>query len=68
MNYQVTATLLKRSLQPAQPADINALLRLSITDHIERLIERHPDCSARASAEVDGLLQTLEGMGGGHDI
>jgi hypothetical protein len=63
MNYQVTATLLKRSLQPAHPTDINVLLRLSINDQIDQIIQHHPHCPPTASMDVDGLLLTLERMG-----
>ena len=63
MKNLFAATLFTRSLQPAC-ADINDLLRLSIADQIERLIDRHPDCPISASAEVDQLLQTDERLGG----
>ena len=57
------ATLLKRSLQPAQ-SDIHALIRQSIAHQIDRIITDHPNCPAHASAEVDLLLQTAERLGG----
>ena len=63
MKNLFAATLFTRSLQPAH-ADINDLLRLSIADQVERLIDRHPDCPAAASAQVDQLLQTDERLGG----
>ena len=62
MKNLFAATLFTRSLQPAC-ADINDLLRLSIADQIERLIDRHPDCPAAASAQVDQLLQATERLG-----
>jgi hypothetical protein len=55
-----SSTLFTRSLQPAQPADISALLRLCIIDQI---IQHQPHCPPAASLEVDGLLLTLERMG-----
>ncbi len=58
-----SSTLFTRSLQPAQPADINALLRLCITDQIDQIIHHQPHCPPAASLEVDGLLLTLERMG-----
>jgi hypothetical protein len=62
MKNAFTATLFTRSLQPAS-LDINVLLRLSIADRIEQLIEQHPNCPAPASAAVDALLQTAERLG-----
>jgi hypothetical protein len=59
----VFSTLFTRSLQPAHPADINALLRLCIHDQIDRIIQHHPHCPSAASLDVDGLLLTLERMG-----
>ena len=63
MKNPFAATLFTRSLQPAH-ADINDLLRLSIANQIDRLIDRHPDCPAAASAEVDALLLTSDQLGG----
>ena len=63
MKNLFAATLFTRPLQPAA-ADINAVLRLSIAEQIEHLINLHPDCPAPASAEVDALLQTAERLGG----
>ena len=63
MKNLFAATLFTRSLQPAA-ADINAVLRLSIADQIEHLINLHPECPTQASAEVDALLQTAERLGG----
>ena len=63
MKNLFAATLFTRSLQPAH-ANINDILRRSIADQIERLIDRYPDCPISASAEVDQLLQTNERLGG----
>jgi len=63
MKNLFAATLFARSIQPAC-TDINDLLRLSIADQIERVIDRYPDCPISASAEVDQLLQTNERLGG----
>jgi len=63
MKEVIRSTLVARSLQPAQ-SDINDLLRASIGDQIDELIDRHPDCPAPASAAVDALLLTSERLGG----
>ena len=63
MKNALAATLLARSLQPAQ-SDVNALIRLSIARQISNIIAEHPHCPAHASAEVDLLLQTAERLGG----
>jgi hypothetical protein len=53
-----------RSLEAAQPVDINALLRESIKDHIDCIIREHPSCPRAASYEVDALIQTAERLAG----
>jgi hypothetical protein len=63
MQKPVFATHFTRSLEPANPADINALLRLCIHDQIDQIIQHHPHCPPTASLDVDGLLLTLERMG-----
>jgi hypothetical protein len=63
MQKPVFAPHFTRQLQPAQPTDINALLRLCIHDQIDQIIQHQPHCPPAASLEVDGLLLTLERMG-----
>jgi hypothetical protein len=63
MKSPVSSTHFTRQLQPAQPTDINALLRLCITDQIDQIIQHQPHCPPAASLEVDGLLLTIERMG-----
>ena len=63
MKNLFAATFFTRSLQPAA-SEVNGLLRLSIADQIEHLINLHPECPTQASAEVDALLQTAERLGG----
>ncbi|MBM3937894.1 MAG: hypothetical protein FJ333_04465 [Sphingomonadales bacterium] len=63
-----TCGLHTRSLEAAQPVDINALLRESIKDQIDCIIRQHPNCPAPASAAVDALLQTVERVGHHHDL
>jgi len=63
MQKPVFATHFTRSLEPAHPADINALLRLCIHDQIDQIIQHHPHCPPTASLDVDGLLLTLERIG-----
>jgi len=54
-----------RSLDAANPAGIYALLRQSIDDQIEAIIQQHPSCPAPASYQVDALLLTAERLGVG---
>ena len=63
MKHVFAATLLKRSLQPAQ-SDIHALIRQSIEDQIDRIITDHPNCPPAASYEVDALMQTADRLVG----
>jgi hypothetical protein len=54
-----------RSLDAALPVDVHALLRQSIDDQIEAIIQQHPICTAPASYQVDALLLTAERLGVG---
>ena len=54
-----------RSLDAARPVDIHALLRESIQDQIDGIIQQHPCCPPAISYEVDALIQTAERLVGG---
>jgi len=53
-----------RSLDSGQPVDILALLRQSITDQIDQIIQQHPCCPPEISYEVDALMQTADQLVG----
>jgi len=53
-----------RSLDAALPVDVHALLRQSIADRIEAIIQQHPSCPALASYQVKAQNLTAKRLGG----